>query len=336
MGINEVKDIKTKIQTCLHRVIIPLFIPNEEGYYKQAYEIFLITIKSILITTNNVKISVIANGCGKQVIKKLFDLFDQGVINELIIEADPIGKLNSLLKVLRTVEEDFVTVSDADVLFLNDWEKEVMNVFSEFPKAGAVCPTPVFRKHNNYTQNIWIDYLFSRKMCFTPVKNPAAMTRFANSIGWPWLDEKYKDVYLTLENNNGFKAMVGSSHFVSTYRKQVFQMLPTSNTLFQLGGNSEGKYLDEIVVKSGRYRLSTIDNYAYHMGNKLENWHLERFNLLEKENVERDFIKSEKIKTHKMGYFFKRKLYSIIFSSTLLKHLIYKFKGLSTSQIKDF
>ena len=62
--------------------------------------------------------------------------------------------------------------------------KSVVNVF-EHSKSGAVCPVPVFRKHLNLTSNIWLRYIFSKKLYFRPVKNPEALTRFANSIGWP-------------------------------------------------------------------------------------------------------------------------------------------------------
>jgi hypothetical protein len=55
----------------------------------------------------------------------------------LIIEKDLIGKINSILKVLRTAEERLITITDADVLFVNGWEQAVLNVFEAFPKAGS-------------------------------------------------------------------------------------------------------------------------------------------------------------------------------------------------------
>jgi hypothetical protein len=46
------------------------------------------------------------------------------------------------------------------------------------------------------------------------------MTRFANSIGWPWLDIKYKDVIATLKLK-WYYSCLGSSHFVATYKREV-------------------------------------------------------------------------------------------------------------------
>src|SRR5690606_20935200 len=169
---------------------------------------------------SSIAVSVVSNGCSQEINDKLYQLYKEGYIDELIIETHCIGKINSLLKVLRTIQEPLVTISDADVLFLNGWEEAVLDVFEAFPKAGAVSPVPVFRKHFELTANIWFKYMFSNKLKFTPVKHPEAMAKFANSIGWPWLDQKYKDVYATLIAKNGTdrkSTRLNSSHVKISY-----------------------------------------------------------------------------------------------------------------------
>jgi hypothetical protein len=336
-GKNDSKDAYLKLKKAYHRIIIPLHIPDEKEYYAQSYQIFEMCLASIHKTTvNDVVISVICNACSAEVLERVFKLYNDGELDEFIVVREGIGKINALLKSLRTAEERLITITDADVLFLNGWEEEVIHTFEAFPKAGVVSPVPIFRRHNNLTHNIWVDFLFSKKLRFTKVKNPEAMTRFANSIGWPWLDEKYKDIILTLSGRNNTKAVVGSPHFVGTYKREVFVALPNENSNFQLGGDSELKYTDEPVVKCGGYRLATEDNYGYHIGNTLEDWVLEEYKQLKFES-KRELQPNLKILTpSKISYTLKSRLFQklVTFRPILIAFL--RLKGVPKNKLKHF
>src|SRR6218665_903844 len=225
-GKNLSKNVLLPKSDSHHRIIIPLYIPEEEGYYKDAFTIFTYFLNSVIKTSSsNLKISVISNGSSDRVNEKLLKLQKENLIHELIIEKENIGKINSIVKALRTAEERLITITDADVLFDNNWENEVLEVFKAFPKAGSVSPVPVFRTHFRLTSNIWFDHLFSSKLKFRPVKDPDAMTMFANSIGWPWLDIKYKDVIANLKKKCFLK-----------YRKKIvfINLVETVNIYLQI------------------------------------------------------------------------------------------------------
>jgi hypothetical protein len=337
-GSNPTRDILLPLRESSHRVIIPLFIPFEKGYYAHAFKIFEYCLFSIITTSaTKLKVSVISNNSCDAINERLFQLQKRGYIDELIIEKEAIGKINSILKALRTAEERLITITDADVLFCNGWEEAVVEVFGAFPKAGAVSPVPVFRTHLRLTSNIWLRYFFSKKLGFHPVKNPEALTRFANSIGWPWLDLKYKDVIATLKAKNGTIAAVGCSHFVVTYKREVFDKLPKGNCLFQLGGDSEHSYTDEPALKMGGYRLATYDNYAFHMGNTCEQWMKETFDELdEAEKSCHNYEALPRLKKSRLKYYLSEKIFKKIFAFKVLYKLILKQKGLTVSQIKNF
>ncbi|AMC10153.1 hypothetical protein Lupro_02315 [Lutibacter profundi] len=321
----------------LHRVIVPVYIPHETDYFKDALQIFEYCLSSIIKTSiTNLKISIISNGCNDAVNDKLVAFQKKHAIDELIIEREGIGKINSVLKALRTADERFITITDADVLFVNGWEQAILDVFKAFPKAGAVCPTPVFRKHFQLTSNIWLKYLFSNRLKFMPVKNPAAMTKFANSIGWPWLDDKYKDVYATLKATNGTVAMVGCSHFVATYKREVFTEIPSENTEFKIRGNSEHIYTDVPVIKKGGYRLSTEDNYTYHMGNILEGWMVDIYKNLKEEYKSDVKFNFKMLEKPLINYRLSEKCFNFLISIGWLKKRIFKMKGLTDAQVQDF
>ena len=99
------------------------------------------------------------------------------------------------------------------------------------------------------------------------------MVKFYDSIwiGRPY-DPKSLKTYLTLKAANGTYAVVGAGHVVASYRKSVFDSLNKSFTNDLLSGASDMDYLDLPPLKLGYYRLTTQDNYAYHMGNGFEQW----------------------------------------------------------------
>lgn len=337
-GENIVRDKLLDKSTCNHRVIIPLFIPEEKNYYKDSFSIFEMCLKSINKTANSkIAISVISNGSSKSVINKLVTFYNEGLINELICATNAIGKINSILKALKTCEERYVTITDADILFLNNWEDEVMKIFKAFPKASAVSPMPVFRTQNHYTSNIIFDYFFSKKITFSKVKNPEALTKFAKSIGWQWLDEKWKDVIMTIEDSEGNnKAIVGCNHCTVTYKKEIFKTLPNHNSKYKLGGDSEGVYLDQPSMFYDGYRLSTYSNYAYHLGNALEPWMDDVYANLKQGNKKAFIYNTPILKKSKFKHLLKNVLFKKLMRRKKIRKAFYLAKGLDANKVHNF
>lgn len=336
-GDNVTRDKLLELEACSHRVIIPLYIPNEKDYYENAFNIFKMCVLSVQKTAQSpLKISVISNGSCDSVHEKLFGLQQQNHIHELIIVKENIGKINSILKALRTANERLITITDGDVLFVNGWEQAVVNVFKAFPKAGMVSPVPVFRTQLRLTSNIWRRYLFSSQLKFRPVKNVEALTRFANSIGWRRLNANYKDVFATLKAKDDTIAVIGNSHFVGTYKQEVFSKLPKEQSAYKLGGNSEELYTDTPVLKFGGYRLATYDNYAYHLGNLLEPWMEEQFKSLKTEpKVFNDYQMLNTLKPNSWSYFVSERVFKKLFRLQGFKAFVFKRKGLNKEQIKS-
>tara|TARA_R110002124_G_scaffold287089_1_gene470314 strand:+ start:90949 stop:91983 length:1035 start_codon:yes stop_codon:yes gene_type:complete len=337
-GTNTKKDVLLELPNHQHRVIIPLYIPHENDYYKEAFQIFEMCLHSLRKTASSaLVISVVCNACDANVVKKTSALYETGAIDELVVVRDTIGKLNAILKVLRTSQERLITITDADVLFLNNWEAEVLKVFQSFPKAGVVSPVPLFGNMKKLTFNIWFDYFFSEKLRFKKVKDPEGMTRFVNSIGWPRLDKRFKDVILTLNSTDGCTAVVGCNHMTATYKREVFESMPKGNSAYQLGGNSEYDYLDVPVVKHDGYRLATHGNYAYHMGNTLEDWMVDTCEGLKDVEKSTPATKQLRIlKRRKSAFFLKQKLMGKIFRNVGVQKWFYRKKGLEKAKLEYF
>ncbi|WP_194852172.1 glycosyltransferase family 2 protein [Nonlabens antarcticus] len=189
-GDNKSRKVLVEKNVSQHRVLIPVYIPHEKDYYKDAFEIFKLCLQSIKRESVSVTpITVVANGCSQEIHDKLLQFIPQGLIDELFIETKQLGKINSLRKAIKASEETYLTISDGDVLFLNGWDSEVARVFTAFPHATAVAPVPIHKTFNQYVSNIWFDHMFSGKLAFAKAENPAALEKFVQSIGWPYLED---------------------------------------------------------------------------------------------------------------------------------------------------
>lgn len=337
VGFNPNKDKVLPKSEFTHQVIVPVYIPHQKDYFKDSFQILRFCLES-LITTSHSKtyITVVNNGSCAEVILYLNQLHQEGKIQE-VIHTTAIGKLNAILKGLTGHQFPLITITDADVLFLNHWQKATYEVFEAFPKTGLVCTTPSSKSFNDKTFNILTERLFSKSLAFSKVKNPVAFEAFATSIGNP---NFYKSVhfekYLTLTNHK-VSAVVGAGHFVATYRGDIFSDLGVTATPFSLGGTSEAKILDLPVIRKGYWRLSTDDNYTYHLGNVQETWMQETFNALKKQDKQFDFVLHKPLKQPSSFLFWlKNILPEKLFYRKAIRRFFLKYKGLTSEQVVNY
>lgn len=335
VGYNPYKDQKNDESEYIHQIVMPVYIPNHEGYFKDSFAILKLCLESLIATVHKKTFITIANnGSDSTVANYLDELLKENKIQELI-HTENIGKLNAVVKGLAGNNIELVTMSDSDVMFLPNWQKETVKVFSHVPNAGVVGIVPQFKMYESYCGNVLFDNFWSKKMKFIPVKNKFDLIRFYDSIGW---DRSYNQDYLEfnlgLEINSDMNVLVGSGHFVATYKRDIFKEIP-SYFNYKMGGESEG-YLDRIPLEKDYWRLTTEDNYAYHMGNVLEDWMPGKLNHIEREDVDfrHDFLKKNEL--NKVLYFVKNRLFIKFISIKWTVKLFLKWKKLPYSMIKKY
>jgi hypothetical protein len=336
IGFNPHKDMPNEVCSYTHQVVLPVYIPNQEGYFKDSFRILQLCVESILKTVHlKTFITIVNNGSCKEVRDYLDELFANKKIHE-VIHTDNIGKLNAILKGLSGNNIELVTIADSDVMFLENWQKETLTVFNNFSKAGVVGIVPQYRNFGHFCGNLLVENFFSKKLTFSPVKNLMALKKFYISIGWgEYVENECLEVTLTLENNSQI-AVVGSGHFVATYKKEIFKEIVTYIG-YKLGGDSE-TYLDEIILKFGLWRLTTYDNYAYHMGNVHEKWMDETLHSFEKQDMSITSLTNKRnIKREsKIGFFIKNVIFIKFFNKRKYRRLFYKYKGMPKQMIKKY
>lgn len=337
IGFNPNKDATLDGNNFSHQVIVPVYIPSLEGYFKDSFGILKLCLTSLFATCHSQTYFTVAdNGSCMEVAHYLDQLREEGQLHE-VIHTPNIGKLNAVLKSLTGGNFPLITVTDADVLFLDGWQAETYEVFANFPKTGAVCPTPSSKSFKTHTANIWFDLFFSKRLRFTPVKNPEALKMFAASIdNKAFYNDHHLNKYLTVANGN-YKAVVGAGHFVTTYRGSVFSDLSARYSDYKLGGTSESSLLDIPVVKKGLWRLSTADNFAYHLGNVEEPWMMDTVNNLNQENKKVEGQPLRKTtNSSSFSYFLKNKIFGKLFSKKSVVVLLLQFKGLTREAAKKY
>jgi hypothetical protein len=336
VGHNPHKNKLQEDSEYIHQVIIPVYIPNEEAYFKDSFRIFQLCLDSLFATTHDKTfIAIVNNGSCNLIVDYLNDLYRQDKIQE-VIHVSNVGKLNAVLKGITGHNFPLITISDSDVLFLDNWQNATYTVFEHFPKTGVVCPTPSSRSLRTHTANLFWDLFFSKQLKFTKVLNRNGLKMFAKSVGdINFYTDLQLNKYIVVQNGNE-QAVVGAGHFVATYRAEVFNNLENRFTTFKLGGNSEGLFLDLPVIKKGFWRLSTVDNFAYHMGNVVEDWMFDVVSKLGQNKEESSFALDPIQSGSKLAYFVKSKLFAkFILNKKIMRYFLI-WKGLGKEDAKKY
>jgi glycosyltransferase involved in cell wall biosynthesis len=334
VGYNPHKDQTVAVSEYFHQVVIPVYIPSEDGYFKDSFAILKLCLESLLATVHSKTfISIVNNGSCVIVADYLNDLYQRQKIQELI-HTENIGKLNAILKGIVGNSIELVTISDSDVLFLPNWQMETVTVFKAVPKAGVVGIVPQFKMYEGHCGNVLFDTVFNSKLRFVPVKNKDALICFYDSLGWDRnYNQDYLEYNLALEINPELSVLLGSGHFVATYKKDIFESVITYIG-YKMGGNSEG-YLDTLPLEKDYWRVTTQDNYAYHMGNTMEDWMKISSAPNETETVlSYGFNKNKR--SNPILYWIKNRLFAKFISIKFLVKLFLKWKKLPNEMIQNY
>lgn len=316
IGVNPEKGKSHRNSRKFHRIIIPVFIPNDsEDYYRESFKILQSCLNSLFKTINQetTGITVVNNYSFPNVSKRLSEYLNAGLIDKHVEYKENRGKVYAVLSEARASYESFVTIADADVLFFSGWEKAVFEIFKVFPKAGVVSPLPLQNLAFNKNYSVFFDNYLLNKIRYDKVVSDEDCNLFLKGMGNTALlrrnnrEHSWKERQYFLKKD--IAVVVGAGHFVSTYRREIFNSnLPFPDWKFKNG--FEDLYLDEPADKLGWYRLSTPSSFAYHVGNKSDDI-LENVTFDPKDKVDKELFcqipspSKSKVPYWIKSYFFK-------------------------------
>ncbi|MCA0153714.1 glycosyltransferase family A protein [Winogradskyella vincentii] len=283
VGMNPQKQSKKIELEFQHRLIIVVFIPSLKGYYKNVLEVFKLCLDSAIATTNsNCAITVVNNASCTEVAQILDEKLKDNSINSIIHHNKNIGKIDALIGAARSSREPIITLVDVDILFKYGWQNEVEKIFSNIKNVASVSPIPCRNFKNYETSSTLSKILFKKvKFKYEPVpENFEPHNKYLESFHWDL--DKDENIKWPVIESSGIKAIVGSGHQILSMRRELFfSTVPVDPSLILVGNNSEFLYCDQPINYSGGMRLSTYNNFAYHMGNNVEEWmkEIQRKNL---------------------------------------------------------
>ena len=337
IGVNPAKKDFVEVDDVYHRIIIPVYIPNLEGYFKESLAVLKLCLNSLYSTIHSkTRISVASNGCCKEVNDFLKHEFVDNRIDELYLIKSSIGKINSLYKILNSVKEPIITITDADVLFSNGWQEAVEKIFIDYPKSGMVSPFSNTKGFRQLTANIYFDNLLNNNIKVSEVKDPEALTHFAKSIN---NEEFYKEIHknksIIYQKKGKTKAIIGAAHFVASYKRDVFDLYKYQSNLKKLS-SGEQKFLDTPPVSKGLWKLSTYRNYVYHMGNTQAQMYKDV--LKENKNgISTDILQKVNVKkTNPILYMLKNKFFARLLFSNNFFHFYMRRFGFTRNEAKEY
>jgi len=302
-----------------HRVVLVVFIPKLEGYYLTIFDVLKLSIESLLATNNKFcEVTIVNNGSCEIVSEYLNNMYLDGRIDCLIHHKENIGKIDAMIGAARLSREELITLSDTDILFVKGWQQNIEKVFNSFKGVGSVSPIPV-RKAFTYGTYSTLTKIILRKVKFSyeEIKeNFISHNRFLESINW---EVEHNDTLKwPVVEANGVKAIVGSSHQIVTIRRSMlFDFVPKMPSFTLVGNNSEYDYVDLPIDLSGKMRLATYNNFAFHMGNRVEEW----MYSIQTENLKNKEIYRDETDL-KMEYSYKKSPDLVIFCYRLKKKII--------------
>ncbi|MFC7356868.1 glycosyltransferase family A protein [Jejudonia soesokkakensis] len=327
IGQNPENNKKIVSEDVYHHIIVPVYVPRLDDYFKDSYKITRLCIGSINATRHyKSKLTIVNNGSCDEITSYLNGLYASGFIDQLIHHKTNKGKIDAVIPVAKQATEALITITDGDVLFKPGWMDAVERVYVNFPKAGMVSPVPHGTLYNHFTAHTLYDAFFRGLLKFQKLCDPEAMLLFAKSI------DKETTMYaksirlqyqLTLRKKNA-NAIVGCGHFVATLRKEVFKKTPKVMSHWAYSSSADRDYIDIPNEKSGFWRLATPENYAYHMGNIHEEWMDEVTYKPEQKQVLHIIPKAQ----HNFIPYFVKKVFVRILMSRYVKPWYFKKLGL--------
>lgn len=261
----------------LHRLILPVHIPNQEGYFAQSLDILKLCLESVRLTkAPGTAVTLIANGCDNQTLELLITEHSGGWIDQLVIHAQNRGKIDAIVGAARSCFEEVVTFSDSDVLFRPGWDTAIETLFRTFPECGFVSPFPNPDEELRFTSSVFVSSV--HHVSLEHIEDHSSLDRYNASVGRAPTSADVRGCLVI--RRDGATACVGGGHFVCSVRRRVLRSGPFGPSLEAISSDSDRDWLDAPPDRLGYWRLATHRAYVQHMGNRPEAWMRDEVSML--------------------------------------------------------
>ena len=273
IGINPDKTKQSKNKLWKHRVVVVFYVPATDGYFSEMDQVLVKCLDSLVATINPETTCItLINNCSAPQIEEIVSRYSPH-IDKYVRYSENKGKVYAVLNEVRGVFEEFVTIADSDILFYDGWEKAVFHVFENHRRAGAVSPHPCPYVSFYYNMSAFGTPTLRNNIRYGKYVSDQDIDLYLKGTNLPRLADRknarfnWKQRQYIMEKPS--PAVIGAYHVVATYRTVQFRNVYTFPKI-RFRNSYEEKFIDYLANRSGLYRLSTIGNYIYHMGNTVD------------------------------------------------------------------
>lgn len=256
-------------------VVTLVYIPFQNGYYAQSWQVFLRHIASLRqYTPEPYNYTVFDNGSCPEVRRELAALQEAGWIDWLTLSAHNLGKTGALNAVLPGLPNEWVCYVDSDMLFRPGWLEESWKIEQAFPNCGMIGAQIIFPDWEVDRGNTAFRQSGDPRFVFDTVQPEGWMVEeYCRGRG---ISAQRREFYAAMqldrvtERESGVQAILGgNSHQQYLARKEVLQNILPLPAGLQLS-RQEDTHQDRELDRLGYLHLTTTRPYLYHMGNTLD------------------------------------------------------------------
>ena len=258
-------------------IMTAVHIPLLADYWLESLDVLKLSLQSILENTEfPFDLMVFDNNSCEEVQDYLLSMQRSGSIDYLILSDQNHRKLGALNFLLFAAPGEIVSFTDSDVYFRPGWLRASVEVLEAFPKAAQVTALPTADRLNDHASST-IKGIAESPELEVQRGNDLIPERFirahAMSIGLSWQEYQRRlvgreDVRIT---RDGISAYASAQDFQFTaWKDRVLPLLPLTNyTDEEFYDPLHSPVLEARLDAAGYWRLSTVDYYAHHIGNKM-------------------------------------------------------------------
>ncbi len=269
VGHNPARFVEKVAQPAEVTVTVVNCIPFLSGYYEQSLEVLKACLISIHANTPEAHdLMVFDNHSCREVRQYLQEAYEQGIIQYLVLSDKNIGKIGAWNFMFGAAQGKYVAFADGDVAFRPGWLSASLALFEAFPNVGMVTarPLPTPKEFSTATFE-WALQQEPGVFEEGPFLSWDVHWEHARSLGFKEeSDDPRLPAYMSRVTSRGEVAYIGAAHFQFVARREILQKIIPLPSEQPMRGE---RALDVAINKMGLLRLTTIEPYVVHLGNRI-------------------------------------------------------------------
>ena len=271
VGQNPAKFVESVVQPQEVTIAVVVCIPFLSGFFEESLDVLKACLSSIWENTPPCyDLMVFDNASCQEVRDYLHTLSEKRLIQYLVFSEKNIGKMGAWNFIFGAAPGTYIAYADSDIYFRSGWLSRSLELFDAFPKVGMVTSRPMRTPDELSSSTIeWGRQQGSEVFQEGKYLDWETYWEHTRSLGHS--EEKARDEFdrgrdLML-TKNGKNAYIGADHYQFIARRDLIQRLIPIPSEKPLRGD---RALDNAINDLKYLRLTTVEAYVQHIGNRLE------------------------------------------------------------------